>query len=570
MKFQKYLFPFTLLIFVILIRLPGLSSFSAIDEPAWLTRGANFYYALGQRQFQNTIYEYHPSVTTMWFVAASTFVYFPESRGLGQGYFDVDKETFDPFLLAHGKTPLQLLFISRLFQVLMIALAVLVVYYFLSKMFGEGRAFFAAALVSSAPYFLGHSRVLSHEAQVSIYALTSILALMVYLEYERKWYFLVVSAVYAALAQLTKSSAMAMTPAVGLMFVLAVFDHMKEKGFAASLWAYLKIFFAWIFVLAITYVVIWPGMWVAPAKMLYEVYGNAFSYAFQGARLDVTQQLQPAQFKLASQSGTFVVFLRNLAWRATPVIWLGIILAIPFLFNKQKDKFSIAFKRSTIYLLIVAVVFIFLFSLVQGRNSAHYIMSSHVSVDLIAALGWCAFFAWLETKKIARINLIGAAGAIFLIALQILSALPFYPYYYTYNNPIMSALMRQNNISDYGEGFERAAAYLNQKPNAENLRALSFRGRGPFSFFFAGKTILLNPLFVEEPQMGSMVERLRESDYLVINDAFAPRTARTDFFVRELNKFVSPEQVIYIKDATAIRVYYVKDLPVAFYDAISK
>ena len=32
-------------------------------------------------------------------------------------------------------------------------------------------------------------------------------------------------------------------------------------------------------------------MWVAPGKMLYEVYGNAFSYAFQGARLTVTEEL---------------------------------------------------------------------------------------------------------------------------------------------------------------------------------------------------------------------------------------------------------------------------------------
>ena len=41
----------------------------------------------------------------------------------------------------------------------------------------------------------------------------------------------------------------------------------------------------WLGVLAAVYFVLWPGMWVAPGKMLQEVFGNAFSYAFEGARL---------------------------------------------------------------------------------------------------------------------------------------------------------------------------------------------------------------------------------------------------------------------------------------------
>src|SRR5574338_1086171 len=109
------------LAFLILVpRLPGLGSFATLDEPAWLTMGANFYYALGQREFEKTVYEYQPAVTTMWVVTAGMLLYYPEYRGQGQGYLDYEKETLDAFMAAQGKESLELLRISRLIQVLII------------------------------------------------------------------------------------------------------------------------------------------------------------------------------------------------------------------------------------------------------------------------------------------------------------------------------------------------------------------------------------------------------------------------------------------------------------------
>ena len=52
-------------------RLIGIDRFATVDEPYWLTAGANFYYALGQRHFAATVYDYHPAVTTMWLIAAA-------------------------------------------------------------------------------------------------------------------------------------------------------------------------------------------------------------------------------------------------------------------------------------------------------------------------------------------------------------------------------------------------------------------------------------------------------------------------------------------------------------------
>jgi 4-amino-4-deoxy-L-arabinose transferase-like glycosyltransferase len=569
-KFRKLFLTLLLLAVVIAPRLPGLASFVTLDEPFWLSVGGNYYYAISHREFQNTAYEYHPAVTTMTIITAAFLVYFPDYRGYGQGYFDVDKEKFDPFLVEHGIDPMHLLYISRLIQVAVIVLFALIIFYLLSRLIGEEKAFLVTALTSSAPYFLGHSRVLSHEAMVAFFVLASIFGIMAYLESGKKWIYLFISAASAALAQLTKSSAMAMFPTIALILAVSVFENMKERGFKSALLDHLKIFGIWFAMLALVYFALWPGMWVAPGKMLYNVYGNAFSYALEGSRLQITQELQPSKFSLADAGGTIRYFIDNVIKRSTPISWAGILIAGVFLFSRGKDKFSMIFKKMVFYLFTTALMFILLFSFAQGKNTPHYIMTSYVSMDAVAALGWCALLGWLGMKwnTVNRLEVRTGAVAL-LVGLQLASALIYYPYYYIYHNPIWAKVTGQNLISDYGEGFEKAAAYLAQKPNVKSLTVFAFRGRGPFSYFFPGRTILLNPLFLEEPGMVSMFERLKQADYLVINDALAPRSERNALFVKALSS-VKPEHNIYIDGIYPIHIYRISDLPPSFYETLSK
>ena len=125
-----------------------------------------------------------------------------------------------------------------------------------------------------------------------------------------------------------------------------------------------------------------------------------------------------------------------------------------------------------------------------------------------------------------------AAGAVLLVALQLAEGAAFYPYYYTYYNPVVAALTGNPPTSNYGEGIELAAAYLAQKPDGESLKVFSYRGRGPFSYFFPGETIILNPMFMDEPGMPAMFERLEQADYVVITDTLAFRSAGDGRFVK--------------------------------------
>jgi hypothetical protein len=563
MKLKKHLLAFLLFVLTLTPRLLELKSFVTVDEPFWLSVGANYYYALARREFQNTVYEYHPAVTTMSVITAAFLTDFPDFRKLGQGYFDVDKEKFDPFIVEHGHDPLYLLYLSRVFQALVITTLILFIFYFLSALLGEKKAFFVTALFSLAPYFLGHSRALSHEAMLSAFALTSIFGLMAYLESERKWFYLLVSAAAAAIAQLTKSSAMAMFPVIGLMLVVAVFEKAKERGFKAALLDHLKIFGIWLAAMFLVYFIVWPGMWVAPGKMLYEVYGNAFSYAFQGSRLQVTQELQPSRFTIDSVGSTAMLFGRLILESGTIITWTGVALALASFFLRGKHSPSAVEKKIFVYLLTAAAMFVLLFSVAQGLNYRHYVMTAHVSMAVIGALGWAVWINRLEKKSLAQF------AAILLIALQVAEGAAFYPYFYTYYNPLVAAIHGAPPTSNYGEGIELAAAYLNDKPNGEALAVFSYRGRGPFSYFFSGKTVILNPVFMDDPGMPTLFERLKGTDYIVITDTLEFRTAGSGLFVRTL-KMTPPEHSIYIKGVSPIHIYRVADLPPSFYEILSK
>jgi len=312
--------------------------------------------------------------------------------------------------------------------------------------------------------------------------------------------------------------------------------------------------------------------------MLYEVYGNAFSYAFQGSRLAITQELQPSRFGIDTFSGTALTFAMNILESATIITWLGLFLAIASLFLRDEKAPTSIEKKIFIYLFTTAVMFILLFSVAQGKNYRHYIMTSHVCMDAIAALGWAIWLGWLGMKfetadrPKARPGLgrnIQMGGAVLLIVLQLASAMVFYPYYYTYYNPLFAMITGQTPASNYGEGIEQAAAYLAQKPNAESLKVFAYRGRGPFSYFFPGETIILNPLFMEDPGMPTMFERLKQADYIVITDTLGLRSARNALFVQSLNS-IAPEHSIYIKGVSPIHIYRVADLPTSFFELQNK
>ncbi len=543
---------------LVIPRLVDLNVFTAADEPFWLVVGANYYYAITHREFENTIYEYHPAVTTMWIVTAAMLIYFPEYRGLMNGYFQQEKTSFDTYLAEQGKDPLDLLWWSRLLQTLLNVGLWLVAFLLLRHLLDEWTALAVLLLASFAPYLFGQSRMLNHESMLGLFSLNSILAMTVYLFRGGKVTYLVISALGAALANLTKSSSIVLLPVIAAMILSHAFrDWQSKKNIRPVATGSVKLILSWLAMVLLFYFIIWPGMWVAPGKMLYEVYGNAFSYAFLGSRLSVSTGLEPAGMNLITALQSMEEILISIAWRTSPVTWIGILLAF-FSFFIRNQVVSPAIQKWLLgFLLLEVLASIIMFGFISGRDSPHYVLVAYVCLEVAAALGWVSAIRWLGIhfdflqNASTQISVIGL-----LLGLQVLGLIPFRPYYYTYFNPVL----RWANAGStprffYGEGMEKAAAYLAAKPDSQYLTALVYFGR-TFSYYFPGDTLVFKPVLFEDK--AQLINELHRSDFLVMYYGMQERLP--------VLKEMTPEHIIYLNDRPYVEIYRVLAVPTDFYE----
>ncbi|MBE0672514.1 MAG: glycosyltransferase family 39 protein [Anaerolineales bacterium] len=534
-----------------------------VDEPRWVIRGANYYYAITHGDFENTLYEYHPGVTNMWIVATAMHFYFPEYRGMGQGYFDPLKPKFEEFLRGHGREAIDLVRNSRLIQAAVLAVLAVTGFLLLQLLVGEKAALLSIALATIAPFFLGHSRLLNLEGMLSLYVLLSILGAQLYLNKERKLVYLLLSGAAFGLAQLSKSSSIVVLGLVGLMLVAGLFKK-NEKTFSAKFWDAVRVFLIWFGTAALVYFVLWPGMWVAPGKMLSGVYGNAISYAFQGARLDVTEQLEPSGFSLITSFDGVAEFFQKWASSSTPVTWLGLLFVAFAFFSKDKERLPAITKSTLIYLGMLGLLFILMFGLAQGRDSQHYILSSYVSFDVMAGIGWWYAWVWMQNRW-AGLNRVYTAMAalILLIFVQIGFGLPYAPYYFNYKSPFASLPATYG----YGEGYAEAADYLAQKPNAKEMHAYVYSGMGTFSFFFPGETMVFKRIHLIKGDYSAVTEEMRQNDYLVLYPIVRGKQPETERVLNALQD-INPEKKIVINGLDYVYIYRVADIPEEAYKEI--
>jgi hypothetical protein len=335
-------------------------------------------------------------------------------------------------------------------------------------------------------------------------------------------------------------------------------------------WDSAKVFLIWLLVLAGAYVIFWPGRWVAPGKMLYQVYGNAFSYTFQGARLTVTENLDTSEFSLDTNVSAFVNLIKVILWRTTPLTWLGVLLGFALPFTRDRELVRPNRQLFTL-LLVTAAAFIFIFGIAQGRNSPHYLLACYLALNLLAGLGWFHASQWLAKRLTLCKERIQYTGMILLILAQAWSALSFYPYYYSYRNPILhlSGLYAQFPQKPYGEGLELAAQYMAGLPNAKNSVALVYYARGCFSYFYPGETTRFKPYYVDVGYEQELVNAVRSADYLVLYYANQGGLEKYKSLLETLSS-IEPLHEIWMDGYKYVIIYEVSDIPLDVFEVLEK
>lgn len=359
------------------------------------------------------------------------------------------------------------------------------------------------------PFFLAESRVLRFEALVAGFMILSVLAALVYVK-ERRGYALGLSAVLAGLAALTKVSAILLMPVIGLIFVTLLPDWsldsvpraLRRVGVTLIVWTLLT---------ALTFWVVWPAMWVSPANTLRTVFNFAYEASeegLEGRGVFFWGHIYP------SDPGPWF-YPVNFLFRITPVVLLGVVVAIVLIIRNRRYATR---RLSTHYWiwwgLLSLFVYAFFFSLAMtfgAKKYDRYLMPVFPAFGIVAGMALTQISSRKSQNSGFSMRDLKSDHwylvFVILLVVQAATALPYLPYYYTYYNPLLSAIKPAQDAVrvGYGEGVDRIATYLNAKPHAERIRLASAMSSriGPL---FAGETI----------PMGNLDGRWVQADYVFI------------------------------------------------------
>jgi len=315
----------------------ALNAFLTPDEHRWLGRSVKFLAAWLYQDWAFTLRKGHPGVTTMWTAVAgliSKYLFSSWSEGVS-----VSRASLLSFLqeVPTDAVSLDYLVAIRFPTALLTSAFVVVLYFLVGKLLDRKVALLSAVLVALDPFYLAHSRLLHHDALVATFMTLSLLSFLVYLSQTRASGYLVLSGLSAGLAFLSKATSLFLVPFVGLLAWMAYVEQGGSLFSPPSRWQegkrWLGRFLVWGLVASITFVALWPAMWVEPAKALGEMWEKATS----AAATDVHTQ---GDFFLGRPTldAKILFYPVTLLFRTTPLSLAGAAIAVYFLIRRYRTR----------------------------------------------------------------------------------------------------------------------------------------------------------------------------------------------------------------------------------------
>jgi hypothetical protein len=431
------------------LRTGGLQRFVTADEAKWVHRSAQFWLAVLDRSWEETLVEpVKPAVTTMWTGGLGLWVHnlTHEQRRFAEVLEAIPEWEIEPEILAAMRLP----------SGVITSAAIVLIYLVLARLCGDGIALLGAIWLVLDPYFLGHSRFLHHDAVAAVAVVSSLLVAILWSHGEGGWKSLAGSGILAGLAFLTKSTTLILIPWVGLVFALAAWRRGRPR--LATLCG----FGVWLAVGYLTFVALWPAAWTRPLGVAVSMVSNALRESTQATAIVVLPELGPFYYPV------------YLLFYITPAVTIGLALWI-----RGRKALPASARRSTG--IIAAFAFLFLVLLTfSAKRGARYALPAFVCAPLLAAAGWHAFLAGARSRT-------RNAVLVALATVQLLTVIPYGPYYMSYLNPLLGGPLTGPRLLriGWGEGMDLVGAWLNQQPSPEQL-AVGTTYQSTLRPYFAG------------------------------------------------------------------------------------
>src|SRR5262245_12290188 len=477
----------------LLPRALDLGAFLTGDEANfWLRRSDIFLGAIRSGDWAATAISTHPGVTTMWLGSAGLLL---QDALLGSGL--VRDGGFATFLA-----------LTRLPTVLVHAAGIVVGYGLLRRLLTAAPAFLAALLWAADPFVIGYSRVLHVDALTGTFATLSLLAACLYWHHQPRARWLILSAITAGLAILSKSPALALLPIVGLIALTVAYrppttdqrpascDASDSPSFDVRRSSLVGLL-AWGLVAAATIFALWAALWVGPLR--------AFDQIRLGVEAEGAEPHMLGNFfqGRADDAPGPLFYPVALALRLTPWALLG-LLALPLALRGARP----ATRRDIAALAGFVMFFVVALSLFPKKFN-RYLIPAFPMVDILAAVGLLALIVFCvrgasrligrelaapslgdhpgvaalrtdrhgSAKRSAFFNLDVAILTVVGLA-AVINAAWYHPYDIVYFNQALggASIGARTFLAGWGEGFDQVAEWLNQQPDITGVVTVSAMG----------------------------------------------------------------------------------------------
>ncbi|MGC8878060.1 MAG: ArnT family glycosyltransferase [Anaerolineae bacterium] len=528
------------ILFVFTLRLVDLGGYLIVDETDRWRWAEQFYRALIAGDPAATLVgDGYPGIVPVW---VQTLWLLGESvrRSLAEGQWFSETSVY---MLFHVWSRVENLPLQRLPIALFNGLLVLLIAIWVVRLYGWRVGALALVLVALDPFLLADSRVNRAEAIFTGLFTLSILSLQLFGQTRRsRW--LVVSGFLGGLAWLTKIQGLAMLPAVGLILLFQVYAG-PSKGMHLTVRRLLsagRFLAIWLLAAIVAWCVLWPAMWVRPV----DVFQLVYDYATRKAGAEGVNVFFAGQHFLDTDPGP-LFYPIVLVLRTTPLTLTGLVLviveAVRRLSHLQGNRNGIWRARALpLGIAIIAYAAIMTFG---SHKQDRYLMPIFPLLDILAALGWLMLWERVLDRYQVLRHWMGSAALIGgLLAIHLVSVLPYHPYYYPYFNPLAgggTVGARMLRVG-WGEGMDLVAQYLNQKPNAANLSVAARWHR--YMVGFRGKTLPFD-------QSG----RWTRADYVVLYIQQVQRMLDPSPGIIRYFQNLQPEHVIFLNGIAYAWVY---------------
>lgn len=556
-----------LILLLVSTRLFHVGCFVATDEARWFNRAANFYYALGQRDYAETYLNNSVAVFTMWITTLAFLIKFPGYRGQGQGYLHFLDPEWGSVFIKNGVEKLDVLVWSRMLMAVALILMALLIFCYLKRLVGSGPAFAAAVLIALDPFYIALSRTSHLDAPMATFLVLSLLAFQAFLE-DRKRTDLILSGAAGGLAFLSKLPGILVI--AGILGVVAIswFSREASVPIFRNMKDPVRMGAAWSLSFVVVVFALWPALWVAPVSTLERALTSPLNYIEPEEALSaagLAGEGSPGTNRIGSLLSNAVentqTYALSFLWRTSPVVLAGLLFAAAGYRSRWRGFAEPAARRTAWLLLFTAIYFVVLMSIPYkaGEKYEKYIISSYLALDALAGIGWYALIDRAAgISRAVRRHWVIDAGLFVLIAVQGVGVFAHFPHYFTYYNPLLggSRIAGQTRFVGVGEGLAEAAMYLNELPEAENLDVYAWYGIGPFSYFFDGRTKII-PTGVTYSD--NFRKNVREADYLVVYNNQWYRRIPPELF--DILDTLEPVHRVVLNQIEYVRIYRTADIP---------